>query len=391
MQPGCAIGQIAALAISEPWVQYTLHSKRRAGVISGTQTDKMTRMVEILSARTTEGMTCAHMTLYTKKPMALLDIQKLSHRIHETLFEHLVESYCDLYDPPHTLAYPPYLDEQASILASLSMSPPMYALSDFCCRFVLNRTALNFRNITVDNILAMLANSGVYPIAMNINAPLLVVRVYLYLKTIDTHDILKSLTSTREYIMSQLVSGIAGIRRTYVSAKMNLVRNSEGKLISEKINYITTDGTNLCETLFNFPELDTTRSTSDSIREITGMYGINAGVQKIISELYLLNENVHIRHYMEIADELGYTGTITSTDTSGVRHREPSDVLLASGISDAVRVLTKGAVCGIVNKMESATANLMLGQMPKIGTHYNGVCINEAFVRENVLANLDDL
>lgn len=391
IQPGCAIGQIAAMAISEPWVQYTLHSKRRAGIVTGTQTDKLTRMVELLSGRTTDGMSCAHMTLYTTEPMALLDIQKLSHRIHETRFENLVESCCDLYDPPSKLAYPEYIDEQAAVTANIAMSPPVYALSDFCCRFVLNRTALNFRNISISDILAVLSGSGVYPIAMNINAPYIVIRVYLYIRTIDIHDILKSLTTTREYIMSQLVSGIAGIRRTYVSSKMIIRQDASGKVVAEKVNYITTDGTNLMETLFNFPELDASRSSSDSVSEVTELYGINAGVQKIIAELHQLNETVHIRHYMEIADELGYTGTITSSDIGGVRHREPSDILLASGISDAVRVLTKGAVNSVTNNMDSMTANLMLGQLPKIGTHYNDICINEQFVADNQLANLDDL
>lgn len=391
IQPGCAIGQISALAISEPWVQYTLHSKRRAGITTGTQTDKLTRMVEILSAKPTESMLGAHMSLYTRENLNMFDTQKLANRIHETLFEHLVESYCDLYDPPQKMAYKPYMADQEAVIAAIRMQSPMYALSDFCCRFVLTRNALNFRNISVTHLVDILANSGVYPIALNINAKNIVFRAYIYMKSIDTHDVLKSIATTREYIMSQLVSGIIGIKRTYVGTTARTQINADGKLTATNIHYITTDGTNLRETLFNFPELDPTMSTSDSIEEITELYGINAGVQKIMAELYNLNETVHIRHYMEIADELGFTGKITSSDAGGVRHREPTDILLSAGISDAVRVLTKGAVNSITNNMDSMTANLLLGQLPKIGTHYNDICMNEEFMCTNRHSTLDDI
>jgi DNA-directed RNA polymerase beta' subunit len=387
---GTAIGQLSALAISEPWVQYTLHSKRRAGITTGTQTDKLTRMIEILSAKSTSAMIGAHMVLHTVTPMTMFAVQKLANQIHETLFEHLVESYCDLYDPSQKLAYGPYMDEQAAVLAYLRVQSPMYALSDFCCRFVLNRNALNFRNISITHLTNILATSGVYPIAMNINAKSIVFRTYIYLKSIDTHDIMRSISATREYIMGQLVSGIIGISRTYVSSIVKPVLSESGKITMEKVNYITTDGSNLAETLFNFPEIDPHTSTSDSIEEITQLYGVNAGVQKMISELYALNSSVHLRHYMEIADELGFTGTITSSDSGGIKHREPNDILLSAGISDAVRVLTKGAVSSITNKMDSVTSNLLLGQLPRIGTHYNDICLNEQFITDNRHATLDD-
>ena len=388
---GTSIGQISALAISEPWVQYTLHSKRRAGITSGTQTDKLTRMVEILSAKTTLSMSGAHMTLHTRTPMNMFDTQKLANQIHETIFMHLVESYCDLYDPPHKLAYSEYIDEQATIHAYLRLQSPMYALSDFCCRFVLNRNALNFRNISIAHLTNVLSLSGVYPIAMNINAKSIVFRTYIYLKSIDTHDVLRSVATTREYIMNQLVSGIPGITRTYVNTITKPVLDVTGRIVLEKVNHITTDGSNLAETLFSFSELDPTMSTSDSIEEVAQLYGVNAGVQKIIAELHTLNETVHLRHYMEIADELGFTGKITSSDAGGVKCREQNDILLSAGISDAVRVLTKGAVNSITNNMDSLTSNLLLGQLPRIGTHYNDICLNEQFIVANKHATLDDM
>lgn len=391
MPPGTAIGQISALAISEPWVQYTLHSKRRAGISSGTQTDKLTRMVEVLSAKSTAAMCSAHMTLHTRTPMSLFDMQKLANQIHETIFIHLVESYCDLYDPPHNLAYTEYIGEQNTIRAYLQLQSPMYALSDFCCRFVLNRNALNFRNISISHLTNILASSGVYPIAMNINAKSIVFRTYIYMKSIDTHDVLRSVATTREYIMGQLVSGIPGITRTDVNTTTKPSLDASGRIVLEKVHHITTDGSNLAETLFSFAELDPATSTSDSIEEIAQLYGVNAGVQKIIAELYNLDEKVHLRHYTEIADELGFTGKITSSDPGGVKTREPNDILLSAGISDAVRVLTKGAVNSVTNNMDSLTANLLLGQLPRIGTHYNDVCLNEQFITENKHATLDDM
>ena len=55
---------------------------------------------------------------------------------------------------------------------------------------------------------------------------------------------------------------------------------------------------------------------------------------------------------------------------------------MASGYS-ASKVLTSSASIGVTETTNSVTAPVMLGSIPKVGTNYSNILINEEFVINN--------
>ena len=160
--------------------------------------------------------------------------------------------------------------------------------------------------------------------------------------------------------------------------------------MNENVFGITTNGTNMRGVMLN-KYVDKYYVQTDAIQEMSSMLGIEAARGAIISGLDGLSiSDIERRHYMMYADEMTYTGDVTSIENSGVKTRENSNVLLLAGYSSPMAVLENAAINGMVDHVTGITGPLIMGSVPEIGSIYNSFYVNGDFVRENV-TNPDDL
>jgi DNA-directed RNA polymerase beta' subunit len=164
--------------------------------------------------------------------------------------------------------------------------------------------------------------------------------------------------------------------RNKIAADGSIVKNDD-------VWAISTNGTNL-RGIFANKYIDAYRVQTDAIREVERVLGIEAARQKIVSELRNLVDSIYHSHYLVYADEMTYTGRVTSIERSGLSNREASNILLRIGFSSPIQTLEEAALNSSEDTVTGVTAPLLIGSIPRVGTLFNKFIVNGEFVKKHV-------
>jgi hypothetical protein len=94
------------------------------------------------------------------------------------------------------------------------------------------------------------------------------------------------------------------------------------------------------------------------------------------------------------ADEMTYTGKVTSIERGGLSTREASNVMLRIGFSAPLPTLEEAGINAMEDKIYGLTGALLTGTTPKYGTNFCQYYVDGGFVKDNTVAAdkyLDDL
>ena len=150
-----------------------------------------------------------------------------------------------------------------------------------------------------------------------------------------------------------------------------------GKVIIRKDEewVIHTEGSNLKEIL-SFDGIDARRTTTNSIREIEDVLGIEAARQSIINEANnTLSEQgltVDVRHIMLVADIMTSEGEVKSIGRHGISG-EKSSVLARAAFEETGKHLLNASIRGEVDDLTGIIENIIIGQPIPLGTGSIGV------------------
>ena len=163
------------------------------------------------------------------------------------------------------------------------------------------------------------------------------------------------------------------VRDLQISGKRSIgkviIRKAEiGSNDSEYV--IHAEGSNLRD-IFNIEGIDKTRTTTNNIREIEMILGIEAARNAIIHELSKTLEeqdvDVDIRHIMLIADMMTSKGIVNSVGKFGIIG-DKSSVLARSAFDDPTENLLKAALRGESDNLDGVVENMIVGNAIPRGT-----------------------
>ncbi len=158
-------------------------------------------------------------------------------------------------------------------------------------------------------------------------------------------------------LLNTRVQGVRGITKTLV-----VKENGE--------HVIKTSGSNL-KIIFKMPEVDTTRTITNDIMEISKVLGIEAGRTMIISELHkTLKDNgisVDIRHLILLSDLMTYSGEIKGIVRTGITRAKTSPFARAA-FEETVKHLLDAAFKGEKEYLQGVVENIIVGQPINVGT-----------------------
>jgi DNA-directed RNA polymerase beta' subunit len=201
---------------------------------------------------------------------------------------------------------------------------------------------------------------------------------------------------TYNKIMSEIletpIRGIKRIMQATVEKRKKYMIDSDNSFVKKDYYIISTFGTNLYNVLLYNNLFDTTSICSNSISDTYEIYGIEAARVKIINETRatISSYGVNIRHLYIYADERTRTGRVTSIERSGLSIREHNNILLRASYQDPIRILIDAALGNVKSPVHGIAAPQLLGMIPKIGSVYNTVVVDEEFVQENI-KSVDDI
>jgi len=313
VEPGEAVGIVAAQSMGEPGTQMTLRTFHYAGVREQNVTLGLPRLIEIVDARRIPSTPIMTNYLDKKHEVSKEKATEIARNIICTTVEDIAEA---LYDDP----------ENEEVVVRL------------------NSTMMEDRGVTLDELQRALSLP---------NCTLKTKENQVILKPKKPVDRKKLL----DKVSGHLVKGVPDIRRVLVTEEM-------GEWV------IRTDGSNLSKVL-DVHGVDPTKTTTNHIHEIAKTLGIEAARNAIINEaLGVLEEqglDVDIRHVMLVADIMTATGEVRQIGRHGISG-EKTSVLARAAFEITVPNIVEAAIKGESDPLRGVTENVIVGQSIPIGT-----------------------
>jgi len=317
VEPGEAVGTIAAQSIGEPGTQMTLRTFHYAGVAELNVTLGLPRLIEIVDARknpSTPMMTAfldvAHKTDGTKA-------RDVARRIEETKIEKVT------YDIEINLS---------NMQIELKLEPDLMEDKGLTPEFVVEKI-----------------NKLKKGDAELLNEYTIIVR-----PKIDSFTELQKLA---EKLRTLPLKGLKDVKRT-------VIRKEEDEFV------IYSEGTNLLNVL-RVSGVDPLRTISNHIHEIADCLGIEAARNIIITEaINVLEEqglDVDLRHVMLVADLMTVTGEVRQIGRHGISG-EKASVLARAAFEVTVKHLLEASTRGEIDHLKGITENVIIGQTILLGT-----------------------
>lgn len=324
VQPGEAVGAVAAQSIGEPGTQMTLKTFHFAGVAEFNVTLGLPRLIEIVDARRNPSTPTMNVYLDEEHREKEKLARNVAQRIEQTRVERVAETVeIDL--------------AEGGIVVNLNSN----LLED-------KATTAELVAERLDNIRPTLGE-----VAQDGNR----IIVAPELREGEEAMHMAKLQKTFDKVRNGLIKGQDGVKRVLIK-----------KESSEWVLY--TEGTNLKGVLRTIG-VDTTRTISNHIHEIADTLGIEAARQVIINEAKdVLDEqglDVDIRHIMLVADLMTATGEIRQIGRHGISG-EQSSVLARAAFEVTVRHLIQASILGEEDNLLGITENVIIGQSIPLGT-----------------------
>jgi len=320
VEPGEAVGTVAAQSIGEPSTQMTLRTFHYAGVREFNVTLGLPRLIEIVDARKKPGTPIMEIPLIDEYKYSEEKAKEVARKIESTTIENVSKE----------INVDPY--EGAVII----LDPEM--LSD--------------KGVKVEDVISILEKLRLGKVYVDPEDPY-TVHIELRPEKVDYTKIEK----IRTKIANAKIKGIKGITKVIIQK-----RGDEYVLVAE--------GSNLAEVM-KVPGVDYRRIYTNNIAEIEAILGIEAARAAIIREIKEVLEDqgldVDIRHIMILADIMTWTGRIRQVGRMGIAGEKPS-VLARATFEMTVQKLVEAATEGAIDPLLGVTENVIIGQQVPLGT-----------------------
>ncbi|MFQ6054131.1 MAG: DNA-directed RNA polymerase subunit A'', partial [Candidatus Bathyarchaeia archaeon] len=313
VEPGEAVGTVAAQSIGEPGTQMTLRTFHYAGVAELNVTLGLPRLIELVDARRSPSTPVMTIHLDPKHKRSGDKAREIAQRLTYTTIDDVLQSVnIDLRRDAVELILDP------AKMEALGVSP-----SDFERALP---TKYEKEDDTTYLISLMEAKDG------------------------DPDKLIEQITETR-------IKGIPEIKRV-----LTIYENREW--------IIRTDGSNL-EGVLEIEGVDPRKTTTNDIHEIARILGIEAARNALIMEassvLVEQGLDVDVRHVMLVADIMTSTGEVQQIGRPGISGGT-SSVLARAAFELTIQHLVNAAIKGEVDPLKGVIENIIVGQSMPLGT-----------------------
>jgi DNA-directed RNA polymerase subunit A" len=326
VEAGEAVGTVAAQSVGEPGTQMTMRTFHYAGVTELNVTLGLPRLIEIVDAR--KDIATPTMDIYFDEDKRYDEefVKTLANKIGKSTINDIIEDF--------NLNY-----AEMQVEATLSDKK------------------ISERRLDKEDIIQKI-ESDFKKEKPEINGNLIIIKPK---EDGDDKHRIRNLRLLADKVRDLQISGVKKIGKV-------IIRKDEEWVIH-------TEGSNLKEILA-IEGIDARRTTTNSIREIEDVLGIEAARQSIINEANnTLSEQgltVDVRHIMLVADIMTSEGGVKSIGRHGISG-EKSSVLARAAFEETGKHLLNASIRGEVDDLTGIIENIIIGQPIPLGTGSIGV------------------
>ena len=313
VEPGEAVGTIAAQSIGEPGTQMTLRTFHYAGVAELNVTLGLPRLIEIVDARRSPSTPVMTIYLDSKHKRNSDSAREVARKLTYTVID--------------------------DVISSINVDIKKDAV-----RLILDPSKMEAMGISTGDIESVLPKFETGEEQLSYMVKL------TESKEVDTEKLIEQLVETR-------IRGIPQIKRV-----LTVFENNEW--------IIRTDGSNL-EQVLTIEGIDPLRTTTNDIHEVAEMLGIEAARNVLIREARsVLSEqglDVDVRHVMLVSDIMTNSGGVQQIGRHGISG-EKSSVLARAAFELTIQHLVNAAIKGETDPLKGVVENIIVGQSMPLGT-----------------------
>lgn len=329
VEPGEAVGTVAAQSIGEPGTQMTLRTFHYAGVAELSVTQGLPRLIEIVDARNNPSTPTMKIHLDEESGKDRNVAKEIARNIEMVLVESVASNVSiDLLRQAIDIRFDPELMEDKGL------------------------TVEAIAEAIQDKIKA----KGEVEAAEN--------TIFVY----PTNETLADLQRLSEKIREVRVKGINSVTHVVIR------KESDGYVLY-------TEGSNL-EDALEIEGVNPHRIYTNNLREIFQVLGIEATRNAIIQEaMNVLNEqgmDVDVRHIILVADMMTADGTIRQIGRHGISGSKNS-ALARAAFEVTIKHLLGAGIAGTRDPLRGITENVILGQLIPLGTGSIDLLMNPQF------------
>ncbi|KYR01974.1 RNA polymerase II largest subunit [Tieghemostelium lacteum] len=392
VNPGEMVGAIAAQSIGEPATQMTLNTFHFAGVSSKNVTLGVPRLKEIINVA--KNPKTPSLTIYLKPHCARdMEAAKMVQSQLEYTTLAKVTARTEIYydpDPRNTI-----IEEDRDFVKTYFDIPDeeidISRMSPWLLRIELDREMVTDKKLSLTDITRCIFRdfgNNVNCIFSDDNAEKLILRirvVYSDSKASEQANTDQFLRRIEASMLSEMVlCGVKNIRKVYMHTDDNIPIITEQGSYSKKTEWVLdTDGVNLLEVM-SHPDVDHTRTISNDIVEIIQVLGIEAVRAALLKELRSVisfdGSYVNYRHLAMLTDVMTYRGHLMSITRHGI-NRVESGPLMRCSYEETVEILMDAAMFSESDDIRGVTENIILGQLPPLGTGSFEVYLNQDMIK----------
>lgn len=282
-----------------------------------------------------------------------------------------------------------------------------YTKSKWVIRIEMNAETMLDKNVTMDDINFAIVNSeynkDVQCVYTDYNSDNLVFRIRVgnsvfskvtkrkVAKSLDQSDEIYLLKNFQDALLNNIVlRGINGVRNVLARKIQNTVVLEEDKYVRKDTWVLDTTGSNLLETL-SLDFIDYKRTTSNDIKEIFDVLGLEAARQAIYNELTEVFEfsdiYINYHHTSLLCDRMTCNKNMVAIFRfkSGLLN-EDTGPISKSTFEVHTEILLNASRHGEFDNMRGVSANVMCGQYGNYGTScFNLMLDKEAFENASIL------
>ncbi len=318
VEPGEAVGTVAAQSIGEPGTQMTLRTFHYAGVAELSVTQGLPRLIEIVDAR--------------KNPST------------PTMKIHLVDAIAEDRNAAKRIARNIEMILVESVASNISIDLLRQAIDIRFDAELMEDKALTVE-IIAEAIKAKIKAKGEVETGEN--------TIFVY----PASETLADLQRLSEKIREVRVKGIDNV--THV-----VIRKESNRYV------LYTEGSNLQDAL-EIADVNPHKIYTNNLKEIYRVLGIEATRNAIIQEaMSVLNEqgmDVDVRHIILVADMMTAAGAIRQIGRHGISGSKNS-ALARAAFEVTIKHLLGAGIAGTKDPLRGITENVILGQLIPLGT-----------------------
>lgn len=331
VQPGEAVGMVAAQSIGEPGTQMTLRTFHYAGMMEFDVTLGLPRLIEIVDAKREPSTPI--MYIYLKEPYKRDEeaAKAIARKIEYTTIENVLKNI-------------------------------EYLLGDNVITLELDPTLMEDKGVTLDMVISALKKAKLGEVEQDPGDPN---KIHLIVSE-------KILSEEAMYDVKAYMDLVSKIKKIYLKG-IKKIKRAYPKVMEvdgSKEYMIVTEGTNL-EEIVKIPEVDKTRVYTNNIHEIERILGIEAARSAIMKEIMEVLRDagleVDIRHVMLVTDVMTWSGSVRQIGRLGVAGEKPS-IFARAAFEVTVKQFYEAAIRGEEDRFLGVTESVLAGLSPRVGT-----------------------